>query len=101
MAAAALVGDAMRRHRGYTDTCGWTIERDEDAFDIEVRYRVEPYDPGQSFGPPEDCYPAEGGGVELLAVTHNGLPFELTEAEEDALTLWLEENPEPPQEWEE
>ena len=89
-----------RRHEGYRDHATWTIERDEDAFEIEVHYRVEAYDPGRVYGPPEHCYPAEGGGVELLGVTHNGHPFELTEAEEDKLTLWLEENSEPPQrEW--
>jgi hypothetical protein len=87
------------RRPEYRGTTLWTIERDDgneniEAFDVEITYRRKAYDPGRTTGPAELCYPAEGGGVEILEVTHNGQPFEMTEAEADKATLWIEENPE-------
>ncbi|WP_422923705.1 hypothetical protein [Singulisphaera sp. PoT] len=35
---------------------------------LEVECEVEPYDPGRRSGPPESCYPAEGGTVTELSV---------------------------------
>ena len=39
-----------------------------DGFDLEVAVDVTPYDPGRTWGPPESCYPPEGGEVEVLSV---------------------------------
>ena len=38
------------------------------GFDLEVAVDVTPYDPGRAWGPPESCYPPEGGEVEILSV---------------------------------
>ena len=38
------------------------------TLDIEVEFTATPYDPGQSYGPPESCYPPEGGEIEDLQV---------------------------------
>jgi len=41
-------------------------------FSAEVDY--EPYIPARISGPPEDCYPAEGGNCEITSLTRNGQP---------------------------
>jgi len=32
---------------------------------VKVHYLKEPYHPGKVYGPPEDCFPPEGGGIEI------------------------------------
>ena len=59
----------------------YTIERDDDEFDIEVEYTVSRFDPGRTYGLPEDCYPPEGGEIEDFHATQDGKPIELTAAE--------------------
>lgn len=34
----------------------------------------EPYDPGRSYGPPEDCYPPSGGYGEWIVCDRQGRP---------------------------
>lgn len=46
----------------YTD-----FERD-DGTEVTVEYSITSYDPGVSSGPPEICYPPEGGEVEIVKV---------------------------------
>lgn len=41
----------------------------EDNSEIEIEYEQEPFIPAQTYGPPKDCYPAEGGGVYILNVS--------------------------------
>ena len=38
----------------------------EDDSEIEIEFEHEPFIPAQTYGPPEGCYPAEGGGVEII-----------------------------------
>ncbi len=61
------------------------IERGDEEIEIRVIYDVSPIIPAQ--GPTYDCggQPEEGGEVEIISVTHDGKPFDLTEDEEDAL----------------
>lgn len=62
-----------------------TITRDDDTFTLDVEYEVAAYDPGNSWGPPEDCEPPSGGEITSLDVYKGDEKFELTDAETDAL----------------
>lgn len=53
---------------------------------VEVEYDATPYRPAQTYGPPEACYPEEGGEVEITATTYNGQPITLTDADEKIIT---------------
>jgi hypothetical protein len=66
-------------------TISYTVERGEEAFELLVDYEVAAYDPGNTYGLPEDCEPPSGGEVESLSVAHNGKAFVLTDAESAAL----------------
>ncbi len=54
---------------------------DDDAEDglrvlkVEAEVKVSPYDAGCCSGPPESCYPPEGGEVEIDSVTIDGKPW--------------------------
>ena len=61
---------------------------------VILKYRQWPYIPARISGPPEDCYPAEGGDVEVISATlANGEPAYMTEAEEDQWVTDIMENP--------
>ncbi len=62
-----------------------------DELEIEVTGTATPFVRGRYSGPPEKCYPDEGGEIEDLAATHKGKPFELTSAEEDKAIEALQE----------
>lgn len=54
----------------------------EDELEIAVVYTRSRYYPAQTYGPAENCYPAEGGEIEILsAVDQFGVDHELTDAE--------------------
>lgn len=40
--------------------------------EFEVEFGASRYKPAKTWGPPENCYPAEGGEVEIEAVTVGG-----------------------------
>jgi len=40
--------------------------------ELQVEYEYEPYRPGRYSGPPEDCFPSEGGYVCIWRVLVNG-----------------------------
>ena len=68
------------------------IEPDADLpVELVVTYTGSPIIPAQTYGPPEHCYPAEGGEVEIQSVTHNGSEYPLTDKQEDALITICEE----------
>ena len=50
---------------------------------VTVTGDVTPFRRGRYTGPPEDCYPNEGGEVDITSVTCDGQEFELTASEED------------------
>jgi hypothetical protein len=64
---------------------GYTVTRDDEEIDVEVEYTVAPYVPesGPSWNSPGE--PAEGGEIEELTVTRNGMAFILTPDETAAL----------------
>lgn len=67
-----------------TGTVEWELERGEDILAVTIAYTVADYDPGSTYGPPEDCYPPEGGEVEELTATMaDGTIIELTPEELD------------------
>jgi len=69
----------------------------EDESCVVVKYRQSPYIPAQTSGPPERCYQAEGGEVEIISVTlASGEPDYLvlmSSAEEDQWITDIMENP--------
>lgn len=68
-----------------------TIQRDNRELEVEIAGYAEPLTRGNYCGPPERCYPDEGGFAELEVATLNGQPFELTQEEtEKAETLLYE-----------
>lgn len=54
---------------------------DDDAVEVEVFYTISDYDPGVLSGPPEDCYPPEGGEVEIQRVMLDGKEIQITDDE--------------------
>lgn len=63
---------------------------------VTVEYEATPYIPAQTYGPAEDCYPAEGGEVEIIKawLEPQSIEIELPDAEREKWELWLMENPE-------
>jgi hypothetical protein len=63
------------------------IDDGETETEITVEYRVTALGtPGQYYGPPENCYPAEPMEIEIVSVvTEAGVPVTLSDA--DALRI--------------
>lgn len=66
-----------------TITMSVAMEDGEDA-EVEVTGTISPFVRGRTQGLPENCYPDEGGDVEVEKVTLDGKPFELSDAQEEA-----------------
>ncbi len=52
---------------------------------LDVSYDVAAYDPGSTWGLPEDSEPPSGGEITELDIKFEGADFTLTVAERDAL----------------
>lgn len=83
----------------FSNAIDWQFQRvdgngDGYIVDALIRYYIEPYVPGKLFGPPEDCYPAEGGYVDDLAAFKPGTdePVEMTDEERKELVDWIEQH---------
>lgn len=63
--------------------------------DTETIYEIEcdvtPYDPGRTYGPPEKCYPPEGGECEIVSVKLNGKEIPYAEWEKIGLDAKVED----------
>ena len=46
----------------------FSVERGEEEVCLLVRGTASPVVPGRTFGPPERCYPDEGGDVEIVEI---------------------------------
>lgn len=69
-----------------THSLSYTLTRGEDEIELTIEYSVAAYYPAQTYGPPEDCSPAEGGEVEEMeALDADGSPFELTQEEQEKI----------------
>lgn len=66
-----------------------SIERGDEEIELRVIYDVTPFVPARLYG--DYPQPAEGGEVEIISVTRAGKPFDLTDAEEEALLAECEE----------
>ena len=44
-------------------------------YTVEIEFSASPYIPARTSGPPENCYPAEGGGLEEYQVSLIGACF--------------------------
>jgi hypothetical protein len=56
--------------RQYEDYCVITLSHGDTSveLEVEVTFTQTPIIPAKLSGPPEDCYPAEGGERELVSV---------------------------------
>ena len=77
-------------------TMQWTLTRaDGNDLDVIVAYQIEPYVPAKVGGPPEDCYPAEGGYVTDMLVTMDDgtdTPVAITHDEHKTIADWIEQH---------
>lgn len=57
---------------------GWPLYIGDVETCYDINCEVTPYDPGRTYGPPEKCYPPEGGEVEIESVCKDGveIPYE-------------------------
>lgn len=68
------------------------LTRDGEEIELTIEYAVAAYCPAQTYGPPEDCSPAEGGEIEEMTVRRDGRPFTLTSLEEREVEDWIYDN---------
>ena len=66
-----------------TVTIDWACDRISEDHPLVVECDVSWYVPAQLYGRPEDCYPAEGGDVEVLSATLDGVAFDLATLTDD------------------
>ncbi len=59
--------------------------------EFEFDYSLSEFVPAQVSGPPENCYPAEGGGVEDLQATLAKIKFDMSDGK-DGYTVTLKDN---------
>jgi hypothetical protein len=62
-------------------TVTWPYSGEEEDVDVCLTYDAVKYDPGRTYGPPEDCYPPEGG-PEPLSLTINGVEVNMEDWKE-------------------
>lgn len=58
------------------------VTRDGTELLVEISGLIDPYRPGKITGPPENCWPPEGGYAELSDAMYLGQPFHLTADEQ-------------------
>lgn len=63
----------------------YTLVRGDETFNIGVEHSVTFYDPGNTYGLPEDCEPPSGGEIATMTITHADRPFEVTDDERAAI----------------
>lgn len=71
----------------------FSVERGEEEVMLTIRGNVSKYIPAKTWGPPENCYPAEGGEAEVEEILLNGKPWdgELTGKEQEKAEEALQE----------
>lgn len=61
-----------------------------DGVDLVITYTETPYIPARLWGPPEDCYPAEGGELEVQEVHVIGSSVDISPLLSDAVIAVIE-----------
>jgi hypothetical protein len=70
----------------------WELDRGDDLIPVTIWYTVSKYYRAQTYGPPENCYPAEGGEItSLVCISDNG-EIELSASEVNAIEKYIYEN---------
>lgn len=70
------------------------FNRDDEAeSEVTVEYTYSGGCEAQTYGPAENCYPAEPAEIEIVKAFDDNGPVTLTDAEEQRFTEWLHENP--------
>ena len=59
----------------------YELERGDEYLPVTLVYTLSRYYPAKTYGPPENCYPAEGGEVVELSAWSDGKEIELTAKE--------------------
>lgn len=67
------------------------FDRDDES-PVTVEYTITGGCAAQTYGPPEDCYPAEPPEVEIVKSFNDAGPITLTDAEDERMCLWIAEN---------
>lgn len=83
-----------RKDHWWSNFLIWLGVLDEECdIPVEVEYDSTPFIRGVTWGPPEKCYPDEGGEVDILWVTSqlNGEEIILDKHEEDKLVEELQQ----------
>lgn len=78
----------------WSGTITHVVRRNGEEVELEIEGSVSAIILGKYHGPPEDCYPDEGGDVEILKVTRNGIDITdeaLTSAEQEEVETKLRE----------
>lgn len=68
-----------------------SFERDDET-EVTVEYTISDYDPGVLSGPPENCYPPEGGEVEIIRVFTDAGDVTFTDDEAEKWSDWIAQN---------
>ncbi|PSJ60793.1 hypothetical protein [Pseudaminobacter soli (ex Li et al. 2025)] len=63
-----------------------------DETEVSVEYTISAYDPGNTYGPAESCYPPEGGEVEIIKVFNDAGPVVCTDDEAEKWSAYIAEN---------
>ena len=71
----------MKKRDGITFTFDDVVEIDGIEHVVEVEAYCSPYDPGRISGPPEHCYPPEGGECEEIKITDSETGHEFSDEE--------------------
>lgn len=70
----------------------YELERGDEFFDLEIEFTTSRYYPAVTYGPPENCSPAEGGEVEAMQAYCDGKKFEMTEDEWSEVEQYIYDN---------
>ncbi len=67
-------------------TVKFTVERGDEEVELSISGNVGKFYPAQLYGAPENCYPSDGGEVDIDEVLLDGKAWagELTESEREA-----------------